>query len=132
MRSNSNPLRLGTYMHVVPIGLASAARLYLSYLATMLTRIIPPARRYHIEDFIIGESMLTVKVGDVRAHIRPKSEDLHVMTEAYEPVTSKWFKVEPGCTVVDVGAHIGRYTLKAARSARRVIAIEADPSNFSV
>ncbi len=49
-----------------------------------------------------------------------------------EPQTAAWFKVQPGSTFVDIGAHIGRYTLMAARYASKVIAIEPEPSNFSL
>src|SRR5215467_5564969 len=37
--------------------------------------------------------------------------------------------VKPGCTVLDVGANIGIYSLLAAKRAARVFAIEADPEN---
>lgn len=37
--------------------------------------------------------------------------------------------ITPGCTVLDVGANIGIYTLLAAKRGARVFAIEADPRN---
>ena len=37
--------------------------------------------------------------------------------------------VRPGCTVLDVGANIGMYTLLAAKRGASVFAIELDPSN---
>lgn len=37
--------------------------------------------------------------------------------------------ITPGCTVLDVGANIGFYTLLAAKRGARVFAIEADPIN---
>jgi FkbM family methyltransferase len=49
-----------------------------------------------------------------------------------EPETLEWFQVQRGDTVVDVGAHIGRYTLTAAKRASNVIAIEPEPSNFAL
>jgi len=50
-----------------------------------------------------------------------------------EPYVQKIFRPKSGETVVDVGAHIGFYTLKAARDVGpkgTVIAIEPDPQNF--
>jgi FkbM family methyltransferase len=50
-----------------------------------------------------------------------------------EPYVQKIFKSKSGETVVDIGAHIGFYTLKAARDVGQkgtVIAIEPDPQNF--
>jgi FkbM family methyltransferase len=38
----------------------------------------------------------------------------------------------PGCTVLDVGANIGFYTLIAAKRGARVFAIEADPINAAM
>jgi len=130
--SKAKKLRLKAYLQVAPVDLGSAIRLYVSYLASFVIMVLFPTRRYHVEDFIPGRSVLTVKALGVLANIRPRSEDLHVMTPAYEPITSNFFTVEPGSVVVDVGAHIGRYTLTAAQKARKVISIEADPSNFSL
>ena len=132
MKSISKTPKLRTYLQVTPLGLGSGMRLYYSYFASLLARIIIPTKKYHVEDFIPGRSPLTVRVLNTVARIRPRSEDLYVMTAAYEPITNNWFKVEPGSIVLDVGAHIGHYALMAAPRARLVIAIEADPSNFSI
>jgi FkbM family methyltransferase len=40
--------------------------------------------------------------------------------------------VTPGCTVLDVGANIGLYSLLAAKRGARVFAVEADPSNAAM
>jgi FkbM family methyltransferase len=42
------------------------------------------------------------------------------------------FQVESGDVVIDAGAYIGLFTLSVARKARKVIAIEPDPRNFSI
>jgi len=39
--------------------------------------------------------------------------------------------ITPGCTVLDVGANFGLYTLLAAKRGARVFAIEADPLNVA-
>jgi len=66
------------------------------------------------------------------ANIRPGTSDLGVFATVLEPRTAAWFRVDYGDVVVDVGAHIGRYTLAAARKASIVIAVEPVPSNFSI
>jgi len=38
----------------------------------------------------------------------------------------------PGCTVLDVGANIGFYTLLAAKRGARVFSVEADPANAAM
>lgn len=40
--------------------------------------------------------------------------------------------VTPGCTVLDVGANIGLYSLLAAKRGARVFAVEADPRNAAM
>jgi len=40
--------------------------------------------------------------------------------------------IHPGCTVLDVGANIGFYTLLAAKRGAQVFAIEADPFNAAM
>ena len=53
--------------------------------------------------------------------------------KAYELVGD--FTPRPGWTIVDVGAHVGIYTVRAARmvgEGGRVIAVEPHPSNYAV
>src|SRR6266704_2952794 len=40
--------------------------------------------------------------------------------------------IATGCTVLDVGANVGIYTLLAAKRGAKVFAIEADPQNVEV
>lgn len=54
--------------------------------------------------------------------------------ELYEKEERELFcsLIKPGCTVLDVGAHIGFYSLLAAKRGARVFAVEADPSNAAM
>ena len=54
--------------------------------------------------------------------------------ELYEKEERELFcsLLKPGCTVLDVGAHIGFYTLLAAKRGARVFAVEADPDNAAL
>jgi FkbM family methyltransferase len=52
-----------------------------------------------------------------------------------EQVYDQFFTVEPGDVVIDVGAHVGAFTLKAARATSekgRVVAIEPEPTNLNL
>lgn len=57
--------------------------------------------------------------------------------DRYEPETTRLFErlVKPGQVVFDIGAHVGYYTLLAARlvgDAGRVYAFEPEPKNFAL
>src|SRR5689334_11838959 len=54
--------------------------------------------------------------------------------ELYEREQREMFcsLITPGCTVLDVGANVGLYTLLAAKRGARVFAIEADPHNAAL
>ena len=119
------------YLQVRPIGVRNAIRLYISYQVSILLYLLAPARFRSVGYLIPGHSKLTVTIGGVHANVRPGTTDLAILATAHEPRTSSWFQVKPGDVVVDVGAHIGRYTLMAARYASRVVAVEPEPSNYS-
>jgi FkbM family methyltransferase len=62
---------------------------------------------------------------------------LSMILDRYEPATTRFLErtLRPGMTVVDVGAHVGFFTLLAARlvgSHGRVYAFEPDPSNYAM
>jgi FkbM family methyltransferase len=67
-------------------------------------------------------------------HCRLNKDDFKVMT-IHEDELMQYFTPEAGDLVVDVGAHIGHYTLTAAKRVGiegKVFAIEADPANFEI
>jgi len=62
-------------------------------------------------------------------------EDFTIATLLHEPFVAKIFKPDPGDVVIDVGAHIGSYTVRCAKAVGEkglVIAFEPDPENFKV
>jgi FkbM family methyltransferase len=74
-------------------------------------------------------------VGGFRMVARLTLSDLLIVLTDFEPYVRAIFNPEEGQTVLDIGAHIGFYTLMAARqvgSTGKVIAVECDPSNFNM
>jgi hypothetical protein len=63
-------------------------------------------------------------------YARPRTSDLYAICceEVYE--LENWFKPHAKGVVVDVGAYIGTYTVRAMRTAKLVIAIEPLPINY--
>jgi len=68
-------------------------------------------------------------------YCRKKDEDLHFISEHYEKRTLSLFKnlARKSKIIVDVGAHIGKYTILADKLTKnKVIAIEPSKENFSI
>lgn len=69
-------------------------------------------------------------------HTRRNRSDLHMIDEiwAYRKYDYFGYRVTPGSTVVDIGAHIGTFTVYAARAcgASKVISFEPHPDNYRV
>ena len=118
------------YLQVRPVGMRNAVRLYAAYTASLLTKLLAPSQFKSVGHLIPGKTRMTVSIGGILANARPRTYDLAVLAGTHELNTVTWFHVKPGDIVVDVGAHIGRYTLAAARHASKVVAIEPEPSNF--
>src|SRR5688572_9042892 len=68
-------------------------------------------------------------------YCRNNNDDFQIMTFHEDDIIDHKFTPREGDIVIDVGPHIGPYTLKASRYVGlngKVIAIEADPENFSI
>ena len=63
--------------------------------------------------------------------VRARSPDLYATAIAERYELEKWFKPLAKGVVVDVGAYIGTYAVRACKSADLVIAIEPVPFNFA-
>jgi FkbM family methyltransferase len=71
---------------------------------------------------------------DYRIHCPLTKEDFILMTIHEEGIMGL-FRPKEGDTVVDIGAHMGRYTITSSKSvgaSGKVIAIEADPYTFRI
>jgi FkbM family methyltransferase len=71
---------------------------------------------------------------DYRIHCPLNKEDFIVMTKHEEQIMGL-FRPSEGDIVVDIGAHMGRYTIPCSKSAGmsgKVVAIEAHPYNFRI
>ena len=71
---------------------------------------------------------------DYEFYCRINKDDFIVMTR-HEDVIIKYFTPKEGDIVIDIGAHIGLYTIIASKRVGangKVVAIEANPSNFEL
>jgi FkbM family methyltransferase len=102
-------------------------------------------RNIDFKDFLYSSTKITgadkklmleihVPNHDYRIHCPLNKEDFIVMTKHEEEII-ELFSPEKGDTVVDVGAHMGRYTIPSSKSVGapgKVIAFEAHPYNFRI
>jgi hypothetical protein len=68
-------------------------------------------------------------------YCRKNKDDFKIMTFHEDDLMEHNFKPKEGDIVIDIGAHIGPYTLIAAQRvgpSGKVVAIEADPDNFNI
>lgn len=75
-----------------------------------------------------------IKNRDGAFYCRKGKNDVSVVAEAYELYLRKYFDEIKAGVFVDVGANIGKYTVKVARQIGprgKVVSIEPDPGNFS-
>src|SRR5437016_14251067 len=120
------------FFRVHPRTLRDGIRLYAAYTLSVLLQIFVPSCFGSVDRWVPGRSNLGVSVDRVHFDVRPRTNDLDLISGKYEPLTAEWFQVGIGDVVVDAGAHIGLYALGAATMAATVVAIEPDPSNRSL
>src|SRR5437879_7768343 len=120
------------FFRVHPRTFRDGIRLYAAYVLSVLLQIFVPSCFGSVGRWVPGRSNLGVSVDRVHFDVRPRTNDLDLISGKYEPLTAGWFQVGIGDVVVDAGAHIGLYTLRAATKAATVVAIEPDPSNRSL
>lgn len=118
------------YLRIRPRGFRDAIRLYRAYAASVLMKMAVPHRFQSVGLLVAGRGNLGLVIDGIQFQVRPRTNDLDLLSPKHEPLTTQWFRVRKDDVVVDVGAHIGRYTLMAATRGAKVIAIEPDPSNF--
>ena len=61
----------------------------------------------------------------------PRTAILGHFIRSYELVYERYFRVEKDEIVLDVGAYVGSFTITVARRAKKVLAIEPDPKNYT-
>jgi len=66
-----------------------------------------------------------------RFNVRGNSDDRHVIFEIFIEMSYP-MEIKYGSVIVDIGAHIGCFTIHAARSAVKVFSYEPFPGNFNV
>ena len=114
------------YLSVRPVGLASALSLYRCYAGAAVMRVAQPCKFVTVGQYLARP--IVVESQGLRYRLRPRSEDLAYILPTHKPMVQAWFRPEPRQTVVDIGASIGQFSLKAAKAGSKVVAVEANPT----
>src|SRR5712691_2933280 len=102
------------YFRVRPWGFVDALRLFSAFARSVFLRVAIPSRFQSVGLVTRGTQNLHVVVDGIDFEVRPRTNDLDLISPKHEPLTTSWFRVRANDVVVDVGAHIGRYALMAA------------------
>jgi FkbM family methyltransferase len=101
-----------------------------------LEKIIYPVDRQILKINWFKQTELCMSVGEFQVFFRPfLFSDLIILFTDYEPYIKRIFQPNKGETVVDVGAHIGVYTLNAANKVGDsgiVVSFEPDKRNLKL
>jgi FkbM family methyltransferase len=82
-----------------------------------------------------ADGTIALSVGGLQLDVQPGNGELYLYQEIFRDAAYEQhpaFRLQPGWYVVDAGANIGVYSLRAARAGcARVLALEPDPSTFA-
>jgi FkbM family methyltransferase len=120
------------YLRVRPARDSDRRRLWGALIRALLCEITRPTRVETVGLYLTGTEPLQVRFGGISARVRPGTDDLAILLGNHEPEVMRWFAPRAGEVVVDAGAHIGVYTLRAAHAGARVLAFEPDPGTASM
>jgi len=70
----------------------------------------------------------------LRIRLRPDTDDLRIVKSDFvkRNYTTGFVPITRDSIVVDVGAHIGSFSIMVAKSARKVLAFEPEPTNYQM
>ena len=119
--------------------------LLIGYLTVPFYKLLKPAKTIIERRFGVTRTGFIAKIADLRYVVNRASDgfyfiirtddpsDYECTSSGYEPGVKKVFRPKQGEVVIDIGAHIGTYTVRAAKAVGKeglVIALEPDPENF--
>jgi FkbM family methyltransferase len=128
-RSTSLPLK---FLAVRGSTAGDSLRLYIAYMTAALMALFFRSRLKPVGHYLVGTSLVSIHVEGIRMLVRPGTEDLAVALLTHEPQIAPWFRPARGQVVVDVGAHIGTYTVRGGAAGATVIAFEPNPETFAI
>jgi len=120
--------------------------LLMGYFSISVSKVLKPARASIEKRFGAYRIDFIKKLTNIKYILHMMSDgyyivmrlqwvDYNITSSSFEREVKQIFKPKRGEVVVDLGAHIGLYTIRAARTVGKdglVIALEPDPENFTL
>jgi len=139
MRPGKKISKLKALLPPTPEFIDKLLYIFLVFLTAILIIPISYFKKVRIKEaiFIIFPKLMPrdilIEFYGVRFIARRGKTDILILNKFSEPWMACYFKPRRGDVVVDVGAHVGKYALVAAKNvgSGKVIAIEAHPENFN-
>jgi FkbM family methyltransferase len=69
-------------------------------------------------------------LNDLKFYSRKETLDFLFYSKFYEPQTTKYLSNKKGKIFLDIGSHIGRFSVLGSKNFKKVIAFEANPMNY--
>src|SRR5438105_13507407 len=101
------------FFRVHPRTFRDGIRLYAAYALSVLLQIFVPSCFGSVGRWVPGRSNLGVSVDRVHFNVRPRTNDLDLISGQYDPLTVASSQVGMGAVVVATGAADEPYTLTA-------------------
>jgi FkbM family methyltransferase len=124
-------LRTTSYGARHGIGLRSKAKIVFCSLLNSIQWVLGERIRWierSIKILTPNFSDVTVETGGYR-YLLIDSESLFLVA-FHESWMGKYLRVEKGDIFIDIGAHIGKYSIPLSKIASRIVAVEPDPDNY--
>jgi FkbM family methyltransferase len=118
-----------SYLSVRPVTLGGAGALLACYLRAVSARLMDRNDRRTVGNFLRHD--LNLRVGGLLVLARAHTEDLGCYWKSHKPWMTAWFEPKANEVVVDVGANVGFWCLKAASLGAQVVAFEPNPGTFA-
>src|SRR5207249_11991030 len=90
------------YFGIRPRTFLDSLRLYAPYAVSVLLRILVPSRSGSVGRWVRGKSRLRVSVAGILFDVRPRTNDLDLISPKHERLTTEWFRVGTDEAGVDV------------------------------
>src|ERR1700756_1208788 len=83
------------YFRIRPKGFTDAIRLFAAFVTSIVLKLVYPSRFRSVGLVTRGRKNLHVVVDGIEFEVRPRTNDLDLVSPKHEPMTTSWFQDRP-------------------------------------